>query len=191
VKAEPDEEDEPAPVGADGGDIDRIYFEVANLRRYDSGRDGLMQDDAGSMIDREEVLALLSQRIDKPQPTPAPEFRAGLPPLALRLVCSEWIDQDGDTITFSSDGESYRCQSPHFTRLSLVDFDAERLRPKTGTFAEVERLAAQRLGTDDAKAGREMRPTGILAQDLGIGFDRAAELEYAYRDGYEAGKGAA
>jgi hypothetical protein len=85
VKAEYDEDGDPAPVGADGGDyqLDRISVPrrvlrelLVGVKRWADQEDGIPEEISAQWA-RLNALLKVSDT-PEPQPTPAPEFRAGL-----------------------------------------------------------------------------------------------------------------
>lgn len=132
----------------------------------------------------------------KKQPAKEEEFRAGLPAMALLKAHPEWqywhtdggpkrveglhIHADG---TYTGDGWQERI---HLDLIDSSRWDRFRFRPHDKTWAEVERMAAERLGADDAKAGRRRKDVTDLR---GLIPGAGAAEKHAYDDAYAAAKG--
>jgi hypothetical protein len=79
------------------------------------------------------------------------ELRPGLPPVELRRVWPEWIDEDGDRLHFSGDGAAYDWlslgedvfdpASPMW--IDVYDLPCKSLAPVGASWSEVETLAAK------------------------------------------------
>jgi hypothetical protein len=183
----------PPPVGQAEGDI------IAFLRdlhvNYDCDGQGGRHPASCRSCRAEALFKRLTaaQPLEKIEelPPPAEEFRAGLPPEALREVCAWWIDDEGDRVIFS--GAEYRFERwpnrSEWQEHRSSEWDRLRLRPAASTRAEVETLAAQRLGEQDAKAGKRPRLDKELFAALGDQLDAGTlPLMAAYRVAYEAAK---